>query len=291
MTGDPAVPAATAAPVGDGGVPRWTPYRSTAHYLHPAESLRPPFHRELRHAAAEKRTFAAAVVPPAPPPPVPGAVVLAVPGFGSGDAPFAPLRSWLAEAGWDVQPSRLPGRKRCGSREIEDLTARAEEIVAATGRRVVVVGHSRGGQLGKALAKSRPDLVAGLVAFGSPLTNPFGAHLSIRLMTLWLSWRTRLGFGEFLHECATGECCRDYHDAVVGRVAPDLPFWSVVSRTDGVVDWRAALDPQARVLFVESTHFAMPVHPQVRAAIATALTDPRLGPRCLPTGSPTPIDS
>jgi hypothetical protein len=46
---------------------------------------------------------------------------------------------------------------------------------------------------------------------------------------------------------------------------------AVYSRTDGIVDWRACLDPAARHVEVHSSHVGMSVHPGVYRAIAGAL--------------------
>jgi triacylglycerol lipase len=51
-------------------------------------------------------------------------------------------------------------------------------------------------------------------------------------------------------------------------------FVSVNSRTDGVVDWRACLDPAAdRHVEVRTSHCGMAVHPSVWRSVADALAD------------------
>ena len=260
------------------GPGRWQPFGSLWDYARPRESLRPPVWRERRRKAAEARLLAAHRPPPPPagdraPP------VLVIPGFGAPDAGFGPLREWLAEGGWDVRATGAVPRKRCGSVEVVDLERRVRDVRARTGRRVLLLGHSRGGQLAKALAVREPDLVAGVIAFGSPLTDPFGTHLVVRALTTYLSWLTRAGIGEWVRECATGTCCQQFHDAVVGRLPDEVPLWSVVSPTDGIVLPAAGRDPQATVLELDSSHGGMPVNPRVWTALGRALADPRLRDR------------
>jgi triacylglycerol lipase len=48
-------------------------------------------------------------------------------------------------------------------------------------------------------------------------------------------------------------------------------FTSVYSHSDGVVDWRACLDPAASKVEVRSTHVGMSVNPAVFAVLARAL--------------------
>jgi hypothetical protein len=45
----------------------------------------------------------------------------------------------------------------------------------------------------------------------------------------------------------------------------------VYSRSDGIVDWRACIDPHAEAVEVDSSHCGMSVHPQVYALLARVL--------------------
>jgi hypothetical protein len=47
----------------------------------------------------------------------------------------------------------------------------------------------------------------------------------------------------------------------------------VYSRKDGIVDWRACLDPSGQHVEVKSSHVGMAVNPAVYRAIADALAD------------------
>ena len=53
---------------------------------------------------------------------------------------------------------------------------------------------------------------------------------------------------------------------------------AVYSRSDGIVDWRACLDPAARQVEVDSTHCGMSVHGEVFDVVSRALR-PRLALR------------
>ena len=43
------------------------------------------------------------------------------------------------------------------------------------------------------------------------------------------------------------------------------------SRSDGIVDWRACLDPHAELVEVDSSHCGMSVHPQVYRVLEQVL--------------------
>jgi hypothetical protein len=48
-------------------------------------------------------------------------------------------------------------------------------------------------------------------------------------------------------------------------------FVSVYSRSDGIVDWRACLDPAAQHVEVAASHIGMAVNPDVYRVLAEAL--------------------
>jgi hypothetical protein len=48
-------------------------------------------------------------------------------------------------------------------------------------------------------------------------------------------------------------------------------YLSVYSKSDGIVDWEACLDPAAEHLEIRATHIGMAVHPDGYRAIADAL--------------------
>jgi hypothetical protein len=116
-----------------------------------------------------------------------------------------------------------------------------------------------------------PDTVRALVTLGSPLTDPFGVHLAVRLLTGGMAVATRLGLRDWVRNCPFGDCCRDVHEDLSGPVPPGVPFTSIASRSDGIVEWRATQDPAARCVEVDSSHGGMIVNADVWAAIGDAL--------------------
>ncbi|QLQ36590.1 alpha/beta fold hydrolase [Micromonospora robiginosa] len=248
----------------------WQPFRGPLHYLGLPGSVAPPIWREHR---ITRELAALRMARPAPPaPPEPGAPVLVVPGFAAGDDRVALLRQWLRDGGWDARSTGLTDGRRCSSRDLAVVEDALLRIHAETGRPVTLVGHSRGGMFAKALAVRHPQRVRALVTLGSPLTDPFGIHLAVRLLTLWMATMTRLGRRDWVRNCPFGDCCRQVHDDVLAPAPPGLPFTSIASRSDGIVSWHASQDPAARCVTVDSSHGGMVAHPDVWAAIATALT-------------------
>ncbi|SCE93197.1 alpha/beta fold hydrolase [Micromonospora mirobrigensis] len=248
----------------------WQPFATPLHYLGLPASLTPPIWRERRAGAELAALIAARPAPPAPP--EPGAPVLVVPGFAAGDDNVSLLRDWLRDGGWDARPTGLSDGRRCSSRDLAVVEDTLVRVHAETRQPVTLVGHSRGGMFAKALAVRHPDRVRALVTLGAPLTDPFGVHLAVRLLTIWMAMMTRLGRRDWVRNCPFGECCRQVHDDVLAAVPAHLPFTSIASRSDGIVSWRAAQDPGAHCVTVDSSHGGMVAHPGVWAAVAEALT-------------------
>jgi pimeloyl-ACP methyl ester carboxylesterase len=247
----------------------WEPFRTPAHYLGLPGSLAPPLWREHR-AASELRALAARRPPP-PVPPTAGAPLLVIPGFASGDVQVGLLRDWLREGGWDARPSGITDGRRCSSRDLVLAQQRLNELAAETGQAVTLVGHSRGGMFAKVLAVRNPGTVRALVTLGSPLTDPFGVHVAVRLLTGGMAVATRLGLRDWVRNCPFGDCCREVHEDLLRQTPPGVPFTSIASRSDGIVEWRATQDPGARCVEVDSSHGGMIVNADVWAAIGGAL--------------------
>ncbi len=248
----------------------WQPFATPLHYLGLPGSVVPPIWRERRAGAELAALHADRPAPPAPP--HPGAPVLVVPGFAAGDAHVALLRDWFREGGWDARPTGLTDGRRCSSRDLAVVEDTLVRVHTETGQPVTLVGHSRGGMFAKALAVRHPDRVRALVTLGSPLTDPFGVHLAVRLLTLGMATMTYLGRRDWVRNCPFGDCCRQVHDDVLTPAPAGLPFTSVASRSDGIVSWQASQDPGARCVTVDSSHGGMVAHPGVWAAVADALS-------------------
>ena len=81
-----------------------------------------------------------------------------------------------------------------------------------------------------------------------------------------------LGLPGFLtRNCLDGDCCANYRAGVEADWPAGVPFVSVYSRRDGVVDWRACLEPAAQQVEVDSSHCGMAAHEGTYEAIAEAL--------------------
>lgn len=202
-----------------------------------------------------------------------GQPVLLIPGFMAGDTSLGVMGRWLKSTGHHPSRAGIRTNVSCSARSVDRLEQRLEALVQRQGRRAAIVGHSRGGGFAKVLASRRPDLVAGIVTLGSPNTDPLGVHPVVRANVEAVAALGRLGIpGLLSRECIAGDCCTDFWERCGGPLPRGVGYVSIYSRSDGVVDWRACLDPAARHVEVRSSHCGMAVHPAVYTALADALT-------------------
>jgi triacylglycerol lipase len=137
----------------------------------------------------------------------------------------------------------------------------------------VVIGQSRGGALAKVLAVRRPDLVAGVVTLGSPQMAPLAVHPLVRVQLHALGALGSLGApGLFRRSCLDGDCCAEFWTALAGPMPARVGLVAVYSKSDGIVDWRACLDPDAdEQVEIATSHVGMAVSPAAWKAVASAL--------------------
>jgi triacylglycerol lipase len=77
--------------------------------------------------------------------------------------------------------------------------------------------------------------------------------------------------GMFSSSCRDGQCCAGFREDLTAPLARGMQAVAVHSRSDGIVDWRACIDPHAEPLEVDSSHCGMSVHPTVYRALERML--------------------
>jgi triacylglycerol lipase len=225
------------------------------------------FSGELVRLLADARLRAPRRVAQAPP-------VLLVPGFMAGDHSLGVMRHWLRRRGHRVAMSGMRINVGCA----EDIVARLQEhlrrFAADCEQPVVMIGQSRGGTLARALAVRNPDDVAGLVMLGSPVCDGLAVSPPVLRTVRILARLGDLGLpGVFSTTCKDGACCSEFREDLEAPLASHIEAVSVYSRSDGIVDWRACLDPHAQPVEVDSSHCGMSVHPDVYRTLERALDD------------------
>ena len=198
--------------------------------------------------------------------------VVLVPGFMAGDATLRGMSAFLRREGLRTYRAQILVNARCTREAGDRLERRLEAIAERRGRKVSIVGHSLGGMLARGLAARRPDLVEGIVALGSPVLAPGAVHRLLAWDAAVLSRLTSAGLrGMMSSDCFGGECARLSWQESQEPLPEGLAFTALYSRRDGIVDWRACLDPAAEHVEVRTSHCGMAVDPVVLDHVLAAL--------------------
>jgi triacylglycerol lipase len=208
-------------------------------------------------------------------PPAPagdGRPVMLIPGFMAGDGSLTRMAVWLRTGGFVLARSGIRWNAGCMEPTVEAVERRLERAVKRTGKRALIVGQSRGGCIGRALAVLRPDLVETLVTLGSPLSDQLAVRPRVWPSILTVGALGTLGVpGMFSVHCLRGDCCARSREAMTAPFPDDIQFVSIYSRSDEVVRWEACLDPAATQMEVDVSHIGMGMAREVWRAIADEL--------------------
>jgi triacylglycerol lipase len=201
-----------------------------------------------------------------------GDPVLLVPGFLAGDGTLSLMSKALRHQGFRTYRSHIRANVGCTLDAAAQLEERLERIVQHRESRVRIVGHSLGGMLARGVAAKRPDLVSGIVTLGSPVLAPGAHHVSLSRSVDMLVRLSRAGVrGLMAEDCVAGACARESFDRAQADMADDVDYTAIYSRRDGIVDWRACVDPAAIPVEVTASHAGMALDPEVISAVVQAL--------------------
>ena len=201
-----------------------------------------------------------------------GQPVMLIPGFLAGDDSLGIMTRWLRRTGHHTRKAGIRSNVDCSAVAVERLEERLETMFETRGRKVAIIGQSRGGNFAKVLAVRRPELVSGIVTLGSAQLDPLAIHPLVHAQVYVLGTLGTIGaHGLFKHSCRYGDCCTDFWDDLEQPVPDEVGYLSVYSRTDGIVSWRACLDEGAELVEIRSSHCGMAVHADAYRAIADAL--------------------
>lgn len=200
--------------------------------------------------------------------------VLLVPGFMAFDGTLKAMSLFLRHHGFRTYRSQIVLNVGCTREAADRLERRLESIAIKRNRRVTIVGHSLGGMLARGLASRRPDLVEGIVSMGSPVLAPGAIHRVLAWDAQMLAKLTRAGFGGMMSsDCFGGHCARLSWEESQQDLHRDAAFTAIYSKRDGIVDWRACLDPAAEQVEVRTSHCGMAVDPIVMDHVLAALRE------------------
>jgi triacylglycerol lipase len=208
-----------------------------------------------------------------------GRSVMLMPGFGAGDQTLAALAGWLLRIGYRPRLNGFVINADCSDRWMERLDPRLEALSQRSGRRVALIGHSRGGHYARALAARRPEFVSHAISLGADLqalleiSIPTKLAIDTAALVLRGTGRTRGRRG-----CSLTLDCPCPFAADYRRPFPtdQVRLTSIYSKGDGVVRWQQQIVPEAECVEVTGSHIGLVFNRKVYRAIAAALSEPEL---------------
>ena len=152
------------------------------------------------------------------------------------------------------------------------MQSRLEEISKDAGGRIVIIGHSLGGLVGRAITRQRPDLVSHVIAIGSPLRSGWQAVNPELRPALFAIHSFFQKFIETQQDCGTERCTCSFSTEALGAQLPSsVRFTSIYSRHDGVVDWRFATAANGDSYEVDGLHTDLVVNVEVYRILSNLL--------------------
>jgi pimeloyl-ACP methyl ester carboxylesterase len=209
-----------------------------------------------------------------------GRPVILLPGFGGGDQTLFMLAAWLRRIGYRPSLCGFAVNLGCSDRALDRVDRRLETVYRRHGRRVALIGHSRGGHYVRALAHRRPELVSHAVSLGAGLRGMLSTSYPTQLAAA-AAHRAVLRSGRARSPlCLTQECDCAFARDFAGQFPADrVRLTSIYSKEDGVVHWQSALVPYGTCVEVTGSHVGLVFNRKTYRAIAATLAAPELGVR------------
>ena len=195
-----------------------------------------------------------------------GRPVLLIPGFLSGDWSLRVLHNWLQRVGYTSYLSGIQLNVQHSENLIASLRKRLAQVEKESGRRVSLVGHSRGGVLAKVLSSRAPNSVEQVIGLGSPFADQFDIAALTNVAVGVVRTANELRFGRRFHSEG-----RFAHEL---RLPPAVPTTSIYTKSDDVVNFRSCLRPDIPAISVWGSHNGLIVNPEAYRILGRLLARP-----------------
>jgi pimeloyl-ACP methyl ester carboxylesterase len=103
-----------------------------------------------------------------------GRPVVLLPGFLAGDQTLAVLGRWLRRLGYAPYACGFVANVDCSDRALQRVERRVAALHQRHGRRVALIGHSRGGHFARAMGARAPERVSHAISLGADLRGLIG---------------------------------------------------------------------------------------------------------------------
>jgi triacylglycerol lipase len=202
-----------------------------------------------------------------------GSAVVLVPGFLGTDPQMTNLHHWLTRIGYRPYFSRIGVNAGCPNLLVrERLTQTIDEALAATGRKVHLIGLSLGGIIARSIAANRPADIASVITLASPFRGTVAHKSILRAAEAVRKEILELQGGRVLPDCYTARCTCEFVNSLRQKMPTSVAETAIYTREDGVVDWRYCRTGDDESDFeVRGTHVGLVFNSSVYTIIANRL--------------------
>ena len=201
-----------------------------------------------------------------------GAPVVLMPGLFAGDGSLSVMANWLRRMGYDAHGAGILANVDCSDRMVDRLEHRIARIRSRTGRKVALIGHSRGGHFAKALGHRHPEWFSTAISMGSGLDTPYDVSMPLKgVLTLARGVMARTSDRVERNGCLTESCTCRYTSDFAAEFPAAVPFTSIYSKGDGVVWWEACTAEWADNVEVTGSHVGLAFNRKVYRAVGDVL--------------------
>jgi triacylglycerol lipase len=206
-----------------------------------------------------------------------GRLVVIIPGLFGSDFYLWPLRRWISRIGYRPSTSGLWVNAGCGDRLTAEIEKWIDRQQPERDRRVILIGHSRGGLLGRALAARMGRRVSHLILLGSPagvaaafaqsgaMVPPSGGRMNA------LAQASNTARRILDPDCRFPQCGCAFITDISRPLDPETAVLSIYSRDDPIVPREASIVTGARNVEVSGTHSGLVYNPAVYRELARSL--------------------
>jgi triacylglycerol lipase len=206
-----------------------------------------------------------------------GRPVILMPGFLAGDPTLAVIAAWLRRVGYRPCVCGFVANVDCSDRAADRVERRVAEVYRKHGRRVALIGHSRGGHYARAIAARHPERVSHAISLGAGLAEMLGVSVPTKFAVAGVRHGLRVTRRAKSDTCVSPECScaftRDYSRAFPSEL---VRLTSIYSKQDGVIRWENCVVPEADCVEVTGSHVGLVFNRKAYRAIADALARPEL---------------
>jgi pimeloyl-ACP methyl ester carboxylesterase len=205
-----------------------------------------------------------------------GRPVVLLPGFLAGDQTLAVMAGFLRRLAYAPHTCGFVANVDCSDRAVQRIEGHINALYRRHGRRVALVGHSRGGHFARdGCAGPRPRVACNLTG-----RRPARSDRRQRSHARG-GRRGPAGVGSDAADAGRAVLHRGVHMRVRAGLRAVVPYrpvrlTSIYSNQDGVVHWQGAVVPEADCVEVTGSHVGLAFNREAYRAIAHSLARPEL---------------